>query len=711
MADLAKRQAPIGAVRRGTDNRDFILPATRDTRKPQNEVNAPLVGRNASEGQRLASLLGVVEEAGGQAVSYIEQLEAQKRDEQRQAGRTDALAGKDADPTLTKARAYAQGYYTIGAQRAVIEMSDRVREKINERLFDEENPASPDDIMDLLEGEFSSLAVNPDGTARDFGDPMANRVVLAGMEKIRADMVPEALAYIAKQQNQKTMENIAFVAARGDIPGFIEPAAQGIKAVDIPPSEAVKDGVAGTVPTPAKTQRLLKPFEGFNASPTSGLGASRGAGRSHNGEDFPAPVGTPIVAPMGGKVVSVYTNARGGKQVIVEMDNGARVGFAHLSKFSVSQGQRIERGQELALSGNSGQSTGPHVHMTVTVNGQKVSAAKYFQDNVASDADIPGANEDPNFKPATPREQLEPPKVNFEVLVKQKPPGVAMADYKKGLIGAFIDRAWQEGKPDVLLGLAQSMRGDNTPSFNSEERAVLRQAAQQIGDRVRIEADREEKRVFDENLDAFAEAAVNGRDWSDQRIRDLVNQGVFDPEIGMRIIEGRASERLSEERYQRQEERQAKQDADMYYDEQATALERERALGIPSEQGGSYEADKQRLNDGYFGPPDDPKTMIRFRRARAAAAAMVKQVTEGTPAGVSVGARINKEFPVATGTGWTATRLKDQAAARRNTFIQFYEGHVSSGLDPNTAYRKAHEDLERAETARRRALMVKAKQQ
>jgi hypothetical protein len=392
------------------------------------------------------------------------------------------------------------------------------------------------------------------------------------------------------------------------------------------------------------------------------------------------------------------------------MDNGDTVGFAHLSKFSVKEGQRVERGQELALSGNTGHTTGPHVHMTVTVDGQKVSPSKYFQDNAATDADIPGANEDPNFTPATLRERVEPPKVNFEVLVKQKPPGVSMAEYKKGLIGAFVDRAWEEGKPDILLGLAQSMRGDNTPSFNSEERAALRQAAQQIGDRVRVEADREEKRVFDENLDAFAEAAVNGRDWSDQRIRDLVNQGVFDPEVGMRIIEGRAQERISDERYQRSEERQARQEADQYYDEQTTALERERALGIPSDKGGGYEADKQRLNEGYFGPPDDPKTMIRFRRARAAEAAMVKQVTEGTQAGVAVGAKINKEFPVATGTGWTAARLKDQVTARRNSFIQFYEGHIAAGLDPNTAYRRAHEDLERTETARLRALRVKARQ-
>ncbi|SKB49808.1 M23 family metallopeptidase [Sphingopyxis flava] len=713
MADLAKREAPIMARRRGTDNRDFTLPSQRETRRPRNEINAPLVGRNSSEAQRLADILGVAEQAGNQAVSYIEQLEGEKRDELRAQGRAAALSGQEADPKLAKARAYAQGYYTIGAQRAVLEMSDRVREKLDALLFDEENPATPEDVMSLLEGEFGSLAVNEDGTPRDFGDPMANRAVLAGMEKIRNEVVPQALNYIAKRQNEKAIDNIAYVAARGEIPGFlVEADTSSIKAVPLPPSEARQDGTepAAAPQIGAQTRGLLKPFAGFNATPTSKIGAPRGGGRSHNGEDFPTPVGTPVVAPMGGKVVKVYTNKTGGKQVLVQMDNGDTVGFAHLSKFSVKPGQRVERGQELALSGNSGASTGPHVHMTVTVDGQKVSPSRYFNDNLAADAGVPGANEDPNFRPATFRERLDPPKVDFEVLVKQRPPGVSMTDFKKGIIGSFIDRAWDDGNTGLLLGLAQSMRADGTPSFNSAERAALREAARQIGDRKLLEAEREKRRVYDENLDAFAEAAVEGKDWSDQRIRDLVEQGVFDPQVAMRIIEGRENERIADERYLRSEERAARQEADLYYDQQTAALERERALGIPSEGGGDYEADKARLDAGYFGPPEDPKSILRFRRARAAARAMVEETTKRTPAGVEVGAMIDKEFPQNMGSGWIGARLKGDALARRNRFVQFYESHIQAGKDPHTAYRLAHEDLERVDQRRMRELRARARQ-
>lgn len=129
---------------------------------------------------------------------------------------------------------------------------------------------------------------------------------------------------------------------------------------------------------------LLQPFQGFTAGKRTGkMGDARSGGSSHNGEDFPVPVGTPITSPLGGEVISSMRNARGGNQVRVRLDNGAIVGFAHLSSREVQVGQRVEAGAQLGLSGNTGKSTGPHVHMTMEVDGKKVSPSSYFAEQTA----------------------------------------------------------------------------------------------------------------------------------------------------------------------------------------------------------------------------------------------------------------------------------------------------------------------------------------
>jgi murein DD-endopeptidase MepM/ murein hydrolase activator NlpD len=85
----------------------------------------------------------------------------------------------------------------------------------------------------------------------------------------------------------------------------------------------------------------------------------------HNGIDLPVPVGTSVKSPMEGTVENVYFNALGGNQLIVKHSNGFTTGYAHLSKATVKKGDKVKKGQELALSGNTGRSTGPHVHFTM----------------------------------------------------------------------------------------------------------------------------------------------------------------------------------------------------------------------------------------------------------------------------------------------------------------------------------------------------------
>lgn len=94
-------------------------------------------------------------------------------------------------------------------------------------------------------------------------------------------------------------------------------------------------------------------------------------GAGHNGIDFSAKVGTPILAAAAGTVLGTGDTDRAcsgvsyGKWVLVKHSNGLTTLYAHLSVIQVSAGQSVASGEKVGLSGNTGYSTGPHLHFTV----------------------------------------------------------------------------------------------------------------------------------------------------------------------------------------------------------------------------------------------------------------------------------------------------------------------------------------------------------
>lgn len=91
----------------------------------------------------------------------------------------------------------------------------------------------------------------------------------------------------------------------------------------------------------------------------------------HNGIDLPVPVNTQVKNPQEGTVIDVLNNKEGGNQVLVRHIDGIVSGYAHLNKPLVKKGDKVKKGQVLALSGNTGKSTGPHVHFTLKDIGGK----------------------------------------------------------------------------------------------------------------------------------------------------------------------------------------------------------------------------------------------------------------------------------------------------------------------------------------------------
>jgi murein DD-endopeptidase MepM/ murein hydrolase activator NlpD len=99
--------------------------------------------------------------------------------------------------------------------------------------------------------------------------------------------------------------------------------------------------------------------------------------RPHEGIDVTAPMGTPIEAPAAGVVREAGWESGYGNTIVIDHGFGTVTKFAHASKILVREGQRVSRGQRIALVGNTGLATGPHLHYEVHVNGRPVDPLRY----------------------------------------------------------------------------------------------------------------------------------------------------------------------------------------------------------------------------------------------------------------------------------------------------------------------------------------------
>lgn len=100
----------------------------------------------------------------------------------------------------------------------------------------------------------------------------------------------------------------------------------------------------------------------------------------HNGIDIAVSAGTPIHAVHDGKVVSAGDAGDYGLCVVIEDERGYQSRYAHCQSFSVTAGQEIKKGEEIAAVGSTGNSTGPHLHLEVSYQGQRLNPF-YFVDN------------------------------------------------------------------------------------------------------------------------------------------------------------------------------------------------------------------------------------------------------------------------------------------------------------------------------------------
>lgn len=124
----------------------------------------------------------------------------------------------------------------------------------------------------------------------------------------------------------------------------------------------------------------IKPISGGRQS--SGFGRrkapTKGASTNHKGVDWAVPTGTAVVAASAGTVTKAGWGSGYGYVVYIRHADGRETRYAHLSKVLVKAGQSVAQGQKIALSGNTGRSTGPHLHFEFIIHGAHVNPLKYL---------------------------------------------------------------------------------------------------------------------------------------------------------------------------------------------------------------------------------------------------------------------------------------------------------------------------------------------
>ncbi|MEK6312365.1 MAG: M23 family metallopeptidase, partial [Curtobacterium sp.] len=135
-------------------------------------------------------------------------------------------------------------------------------------------------------------------------------------------------------------------AARSSAPGIVRP-------------------VSGVIPTAG----------GFGGRQVAGCGA---CSTNHQGLDFAAPHGAPVVSVLAGRVVSAGVFGGYGNQVLVQHADGTQTRYGHLSRIDVVVGQTVRAGQQLGAVGSTGVSTGAHLHFEVIVGGVATDPAPWL---------------------------------------------------------------------------------------------------------------------------------------------------------------------------------------------------------------------------------------------------------------------------------------------------------------------------------------------
>lgn len=197
----------------------------------------------------------------------------------------------------------------------------------------------------------------------------------AGLETLISQKEQQITAFQGDISNKEAAlkEYEADIAAQNSTIAALEAAAAAERKQleELNKPKVTYDG--GMFQLPLTSYKRISDEYGYRMHPTLGVQ------KFHNGVDFAAPSGTPILADYGGTVVGAAYNSSMGNYVMINHGDGLYTIYMHASALYVSQGQTVSKGEQIAAVGSTGRSTGPHLHFSVRVNGEYVNPWNYLK--------------------------------------------------------------------------------------------------------------------------------------------------------------------------------------------------------------------------------------------------------------------------------------------------------------------------------------------
>lgn len=214
----------------------------------------------------------------------------------------------------------------------------------------------------------------------------------------------------------------------------------------------------------------------FNPVPGSRVSSGyKGGYRKHGGHsgiDFAAPMGSEILAVVGGRVISVDNRGAYGNTVRVQHEDGTIGLYAHMSRYGVRVGQQVARGSVLGYVGSTGNSTGPHLHFSIYQNGSPINPTPWLEGSGAYDGN--GSMMGDPFAGYPSQTQMPD-------IVQYRNPQEVLAAFQAAAFGGrstgtagggFVDSPTVMNQPGVVDMISQGGIGDwlNREAFLTQQR-------------------------------------------------------------------------------------------------------------------------------------------------------------------------------------------------------------------------------------------------
>jgi murein DD-endopeptidase MepM/ murein hydrolase activator NlpD len=172
--------------------------------------------------------------------------------------------------------------------------------------------------------------------------------------------------------NDRTAQGGPFQGLFTSRDGSLDPRFQRL-GISLARMDALERGLAGIPQVNPASMEFISSGFGYRADPFTGGGAF------HAGLDFKGPIGAPIYAAAAGKISFAGVRQGYGNCIEIDHGNGLMTRYAHMSRFVAQLDQVIPAGTVIGAIGNTGRSTGPHLHFEVRINDRPVNPRPFLE--------------------------------------------------------------------------------------------------------------------------------------------------------------------------------------------------------------------------------------------------------------------------------------------------------------------------------------------